>query len=330
MIKSRNSEDHLSKETVLSKIREIDIFSYYCSSFKELNVGFCSELREDSNPSVAISMFNGRLLYKDFGHPDHSFDCFKYVEYLYNCSFFEALKIIDNDFALNLHSNKAEMDFTRGVLVMRSSKKVFTKKVVIIKKKSRNWMQKDAKFWSKYLISKKTLRTFGVCPISHYWINENRFSCDLSYAYRIGKKYKIYSPYGEVKWSSNTTKKHIQGYSQCPERGDICIITSSLKDVMCLFEMGIPAIAMQSEMQMPGEETIKTLKERFKKVAVFYDNDFDNPNNPGQTMAAKICQKYYPLKNIVIPDLYQLKDPSDYVAHFGTFEGLRTLIRIQT
>jgi|TARA_B110000908_G_scaffold119844_1_gene140489 hypothetical protein len=329
MIKSRNSEDHLSKEMVLAKIREIDIFSYYCSSFKELGVGFCSELREDSRPSVTISMFNGRLLYKDFGHPDHSFDCFRYVEHSYNCSFFEALKIIDNDFALNLHSNKAEMDFTRGVLGMRSSKKVFTKKVVIIKKKSRDWMKKDAEFWSKYLISKKTLCIFDVQPISHYWINDSRISCNLSYAYKIGTKYKIYSPYEEVKWISNTNKKHIQGYNQCAKRGDLCIITSSLKDVMCLFEMGIPAIALQSEMQMPEEETIKELKTRFKKVAVFYDNDFDNVNNPGQSMASKICTKYH-LRNIVIPDLYEIKDPSDYIAHFGRVEGLQTLIKLQT
>ena len=329
MIKSRNSEDHLSKEMVLTKIREIDIFSYYCTSFKELGIKFCSELREDSTPSVSIIEWRGKLLYKDFGHPDHTFDCFKYIEHLFNCSFFEALKIIDNDFNLNLSSHKDAVAFTKGVMGMRTNKKVFTKKVVIIKKKSRNWMKKDADFWTKYLISKKTLRIFDVQPISHYWINDSRISCNLSYAYKIGTKYKIYSPYEEVKWISNTTKKHIQGYNQCAKGGDLCIITSSLKDVMCLFEMGIPAIALQSEMQMPSEETIKELKTRFKKVAVFYDNDFDNVNNPGQTMASKICTKYH-LRNIVIPDLYEIKDPSDYIAHFGRVEGLQTLIRLQT
>ena len=329
MIKSRNSEDHLSKEMVLTKIREIDIFSYYCTSFKELGIKFCSELREDSTPSVSIIEWRGKLLYKDFGHPDHTFDCFKYIEHLFNCSFFEALKIIDNDFNLNLSSHKDAVAFTKGVMGMRTNKKVFTKKVVIIKKKSRNWMKKDADFWTKYLISKKTLRIFDVQPISHYWINDTRISCNLSYAYKVGTKYKIYSPYEEVKWISNTTKKHIQGYNQCAKRGDLCIITSSLKDVMCLFEMGISAIALQSEMQMPSEETIKELKTRFKKVAVFYDNDFDNVNNPGQTMASKICTKYH-LPNIVIPDLYEIKDPSDYIAHFGRVEGLQTLIKLQT
>ena len=65
------------------------------------------------------------------------------------------------------------------------------------------------------------------------------------------------------------------------------------------------------------------------QVAIFYDNDFTNPNNPGQAMAAKICKEYYPMSNIIIPDEYKLKDPSDYIAHFKQTKGLQTLIDIQ-
>ena len=233
------------------------------------------------------------------------------------------------DFGLNLASNKSEMEFTKGYLGYRSSIRQVPKRVTIIRKKSRPWMKKDAEFWSKYLISKKTLIKFAVSPISHYWINESRFSCELSYAYKIGTKYKIYSPHDEVKWMSNTNSKQIQGYDQLPKQGDLCIITSSLKDVMCLFEMGIPAVAMQSEMRLPLRNQIEELKQRFKQVAIFYDNDFTNPNNPGQAMAAKICKEYYPIKNIVIPDEYGVKDLSDYIAKFKRTEGLKTLIDIQ-
>ena len=329
MIKSRSSDDVLTVERILSKISEVDIFAYYCNSFKELGRPFCSELRQDKKPGVSIVLWKGKLLYKDFAYPDHTFDCFGYVMAAYNVAFYSALRIIDNDFGLNLASRKQEMDFTRGYLGYRSNIKVEDKKVTVIKKKSRPWKRKDADFWSQYLISKKTLINFGVCPISHYWINDSRFTCKLSYAYKIGNKYKIYSPYDEVKWMSNTNAKQIQGYDQLPKTADLCIIASSLKDVMCLFEMGIPAVAMQSEMQLPLRKTIEELKERFKKVAVFYDNDFTNPNNPGQTMATKICKEYYPMKNILIPDHYGLKDPSDYIAHFKHTEGLQTLIDIQ-
>ena len=329
MIESRNSEIHLSKEMILDRISEVDIFAYYCSSFKQLGKPFCSELREDSKPGVNIVLWKNKLLYKDWAYPEHTFDCFGYVMAAYNVSFYSALRIIDNDFGLNLGSKKSEIDFTRGYLGYRSKIRVENKKVTVIKKKSRPWMVKDAKFWSQYLISKKTLIKFAVTPISHYWINDSRFTCKLSYAYKIGNKYKIYSPYEEVKWMSNTNSKQIQGYDQLPKQGDLCIITSSLKDVMCLFEMGIPAVAMQSEMRLPLRNQIEELKQRFKQVAIFYDNDFTNPNNPGQAMAAKICKEYYPMSNIIIPDEYKLKDPSDYIAHFKRTEGLQTLIDIQ-
>ena len=105
----------------------------------------------------------------------------------------------------------------------------------------------------------------------------------------VKKYYKIYSPY-EVKnkWLSNTKKTDIQGYNQLPNKGERLLITSSLKDVMCLHAAGYNAIAMQSEMQMPSEKLISELKERFNTIDILYDNDFNNVNNPGQTMARKI------------------------------------------
>ena len=54
-----------------------------------------------------------------------------------------------------------------------------------------------------------------------------------------------------------------------------------------------------------------------------YDNDFRSLENPGQTMALKICEKFK-YSNIVIPDHYGCKDPSDLVkAH-----GLQPLIQL--
>lgn len=326
MIKSRQSEDHLSKDMILSRIREIDIFSYYCPSFRKLGVKFCSELRDDKSPSVSIVIWQNRLLYKDFGYPEHTFDCFSYVMKKYNCGFYDALRIIDNDFGLNLSSFKDTIGFSMGAPGIKTDRKVEQKRVVIIRKKRRKWMQKDADFWSKFFIGKKTLIKFDVCPISHYWINEKRFSCNLSYAYRIGKKYKIYSPYEDIKWISNTTRRHVQGYVQLPDRHDICVVTSSLKDVMSLYELGIPAIALQSEMQMPDKALVHELQERFGVIALFYDNDFDNVNNPGQTMANKIIREFPNFVNIVLPEQYGVKDLSDYIAKYQSTSVINALV----
>jgi len=111
MITKRNSNDYLHTETILEKITEYDIFRYYCPNFIKLSLKFCSDLRKDNTPSVSIINWNGKLLYKDFGNSDHTFDCFNYIRYKYNCSFIDALRIIDCDFKLGLASKKEVIKF---------------------------------------------------------------------------------------------------------------------------------------------------------------------------------------------------------------------------
>ena len=73
-------------------------------------------------------------------------------------------------------------------------------------------------------------------------------------------------------------------------------------------------------MHGPSEDTIQEAQARFEEVIVLYDNDFDNPRNPGQTMAVKICKKYG-LDNIVIPSYYRSKDISDLIRDHGLQEA---------
>ena len=328
MINSRSSQDHLHTDVILGKITEYDIFMYYCPSFKKLGKKFCSELRKDRTPTASIVMWNGNLLYKDFGHPDHTFNCFGYVQIKYNCTFIDALKIIDCDFNLKLSNKKEESLFTMGYLGCRRKQPKFIEKPTIIKKKRRTWNKKDANFWRKYLVSKKILNTFAVEPISHFWVNNNRFTCkSITYAFKFKNRYKIYSPYEEKnKWLSNTKKTDVQGYNQLPDKGERLIITSSLKDVMCLYAAGYHSIAMQSEMQIPDKKLISELKEKFNTIEILYDNDFDKTNNPGQTMAKKICN-LYGFKNIYLPDELRSKDPSDLVNTVGNFNKLKEILK---
>ena len=170
---------------------------------------------------------------------------------------------------------------------------------------------------------------FGVQPIDYFWINEARYRCHTpSYVYNINGRYKVYRPFEtEGKWYSNTSKDDIQGWRQLKDNGDIVILASSLKDVMCLNVLGYEAIALQSEMQMPSEELIKQLSERFTVVAVLYDNDFEKDANPGQTMANKICSEFN-LINIILPAHYKSKDISDLMRDHGV-EVAEKIVKIQ-
>jgi len=331
MIKARSSDDYLHTDVILREISEYDIFVYYCPSFKQLGKPFCSELRQDRKPTASIVSWKGYLLYKDFGCSEHSFSCFRYVMYKYTCDFISALKIIDCDFNLNLNSRKEETLFTMGVMGLRQKQPRILETLTIIKKKRRPFSEEDGKFWSKYFISKKILVRFGVEPISHYWVNQNRFSCkSITYAFKLGKRFKIYAPLElDYKWSSNTKSTDIQGFKQLPNTGKQLFLTSSLKDVMCLYAAGYNAVAFQSEMQNPDEKLIKDLHDRFEELVVFYDNDYDNENNPGQTMARKICEKFN-LRNICIPNKYRSKDPSDLVKNVGSLNILKHIIHEKT
>jgi hypothetical protein len=118
----------------------------------------------------------------------------------------------------------------------------------------------------------------------------------------------------------------VQGYNQLPNKGERLIITSSLKDVMCLNIAGYHSIALQSEMQIPEEKLISELENRFTTIDILYDNDFDKVSNPGQTMAAKICD-LYGFKNICIPDKFKSKDPSDLVDKVGNLTELKNILK---
>ena len=324
MIQARKSDEYLDRDVVLSKVSEYQIFKYFCRNFKEIGVKFCSDLREDKSPTVDISLIGRKLLYKDFGYPDHTFDCFSYVAYKYNTNFYGALIHIDGCFGLGLHTGVR----VKGLIPEVGQPILREKKRSEIKVRVRDWNKKDADYWSQFHISKKLLLTFDVQPITHYWINELRFSCDsISYRYRFDCGYKIYRPLErDFKWSSNVGMECLQGYSQLPESGETLFFTSSLKDIMCLAVLGYPSLALQSEMLVPSEGTIEEAQARFKEVIVLYDNDFENSNNPGQTMAVRICKKYG-LDNLVIPSYYRSKDISDLIRDHGLEEAKNVITR---
>ena len=325
MIESRSSDAYLTKDSILCKISEYDIFRHYCHSFKEFGEKFCSELREDKSPTCSIIPWKGKVIYKDFGNGE-SHDCFSYVQVKYNLTFSEAMRVIDNDFGLGLQSGviiKNELAITYG------TQEVIEKRPTKLSKRARPWSKEDKIFWTQFHITKELLVKFDVQPIDYFWINEARYVCHTpSYVYNINGHYKIYRPYEtEGKWYSNTSKDDIQGWKQLSDNGDIVILASSLKDVMCLNVLGYEAIALQSEMQMPDKELIEKLRKRFDVVAVLYDNDFGKETNPGQTMANKICAEFN-LINIILPAHYKSKDISDLMKDHGV-EIAKRIVSIQ-
>lgn len=104
----------LSKELILSRISEEQIFEHYGVPIQKGL--FCSKLRNDKNPTVSLYRNKrGRLIIKDFGSTFCS-DCFGYVQELFQVSYYTALQIIANDFNLvsrpKLKKHKQELEYS--------------------------------------------------------------------------------------------------------------------------------------------------------------------------------------------------------------------------
>jgi hypothetical protein len=136
----------------------------------------------------------------------------------------------------------------------------------------------DKRYWKQFHISLDTLKRFNVFSIKYFLCNRvvrGTYKEDSPmYAYKVYDRFKIYRPLASkyTKWRTNLTNRHVQGLAELPqEGGDLLIITKSLKDVMCLYEMGFNAIAASSETTFIPEDILQSLRSKWKHIVILYD-----------------------------------------------------------
>ena len=301
----------ITKEDILSSIDEYTLFCKYLGNFKIGSV-INSPFRKDSNPSFCVyySKKFDKLFFTDYGTKD-SGDIFVLVQKLYNISNTESIKKIASDIG-------KEITITINNKTNYKNERKYNQSTINNIGVVRQEFQKiDFNYWDQYSISEKTLKKFKVNSIQYYlqngivkgiWKEENPI-----YSYKIFDKFKIYRPLGNkyIKWRCNTTKEDIQGYEQLPKKGNLLIITKSLKDVMVLYEFGINAIAPSSESTTLPDEAIKALKSRFKTLLSLYDRDV-----AGMNYSRKMMLKHQ-INPFFINKKWKSKDVSDFVKDHG-------------
>ena len=316
-----NIDQDISLANIMSLVTNYDMFKYYIPSFKKVNVQFCSELREDKRPSCVIAkMPSGMLIYKDFSTGD-KYTSVRYVQDKYGISYDKALKMIASDFKLR-HKNNLETLLTR--------KKVITEKLnqipssnYDIKISSIPYTRNGLMYWQEFGISALTLEKFGVRQISHFNIESVQYPIgnDIAFAYCFGDyKYKLLRPKQDRarKWRSNATPDIVQGKRQLAPKGELLIVTKSLKDVMVLHELGYHSIAPQSENTELPEKAIPWLKDRWDNIVIYYDND-----EAGIRAAKRYSEKWG--VSYVHNDMDKPKDISDYYKKYGKASAIKLL-----
>ena len=143
-------------------------------------------------------------------------------------------------------------------------------------------------------------------------------------ANKVYNHFKIYKPLADkyTKWRNNLTELDIQGFKQLPKTGDILIITKSMKDVMCLYEMGIPAISPSSESTFIPNKILEQLKKRFKRIIILFDRD-----EAGVKYLRKISLKTG-LEGMLVHKKFKAKDISDAIKANG-FEKVKNWLTKQ-
>lgn len=308
-IKQQN--DIITLDDILSKVTEYDIYSRYIGHFK-IGLIYNSPFRKDKNPSFGIfySKKSGRLLFKDHGTGECG-DVIKFVSlYTGITNYNDILNRIVKD--LNITNNT----------VLKASKEYKIPTETVIGVVRQDWTDVDKQYWSQFGITIDTLKKFNVSSIKYYLCNGivKAIYKDTNpmYAYKVYNHFKIYRPLADkyTKWRNNLTEIDIQGYEQLPESGNLLIITKSLKDVMCLYEMGYTAISPSSESTFIPDKVLKQLKKRFKRILICFDRDASGVKN-----MRKISLKTG-LNGFLVHKKYKSKDISDAIKNNG-FEEIK-------
>lgn len=279
----------LDTVTIESKISQLDIFRYYCKPFTELDVNFLSELRKDNNPSARIRYSNNSYWYKDFGEVGRPINCYEYIMRKYGVTFNECLHLINNDFDLKIVPPTAEPSLGYvGVKVSQetlSQLQVNRKKDIKILKQTKGFSRSELNWWKQFGWTQQLLNFYDVisCQLVVIHINGDEIvfkynPSDPIYIFDYNKNIKqrkMYRPLSSNwKWFATSHISNIvQGYKQLDKSGNICIITSSLKDVGTLRNIGYNAVAPSSENTLLKKEQINDLQKRFKKLVCYLDND---------------------------------------------------------
>lgn len=329
MFFSEGINTSLNIDYILSQTSEENIIKYYFNITK-IPCVINSPLRKENKPSFGLYYSKRGIAYTDF-KTDENGGLFDLIQKYFNLSHYEALEKINND--LNeigyCKSNSPKNYYTKN------NSNIYERKNSNIKVKIREFNDYDLKFWSDFGISKKYLEFGNIFAISKIFIYKEDSNYILpadKYAYvyvefKDGvETLKIYQPFSEnFKWINNHNNSIWDLWDKLPNKCEEIIIASSRKDALCIWEnLEIPSTSLQGEGYIPKESVINQLKEKCNILYCFYDNDFDKEINYGLEASNNMCEMFN-LKQLIIPDIYQTKDPSDLYKKYGKEEFIKII-----
>lgn len=314
---------YITKEEILEKITQESIMERYFPYNINYNKTYCNPFRTDKSPGCTFKYDKDkRLLFIDWSKRK-SYDCFEVCKHVLSSDMHNILKRISRDFNLSTNSFK-DINKVRKTKVYKKKQQVnvnsFSLKTEIFDK----WTTKSLVYWWQFGIEEEDLLRFNVIPCYKAYLGDYRVwtysERNPMYRYKTEKGIQIYRPKAskiQGRFTQNLPPNHVLGLEQLPEKGEVLFITSSYKDVMVLYKLGLPAICPIGESGIIDENILNDLKLRFSKIIINFNND-----EAGIEGTERLLKLHPSFEFFYTEDE---KDPADYVREYG-YVKLKELI----
>lgn len=293
-----------------------NLFRYFLKEPKLSNKNYSAPYREDSNPSYQLKKFeeSGNWKGKDWSLDEKFHDVFELAKRVFKSETFEEVldKLEQETPKIKkwLESRVSEDDSDDVTEGENEQDDSYNSSKVC------NQMHRRAlNYWKKEGISEDTLNHYNVEQLS--WYSNKGYEFHLTVGVKFAFKYspvegwqKVYQPLKKPKCfylsKSDRDLDYIFGLDQLPAKGEILVITGGEKDVMSLYEAGLPAVCGMSESTGLKEETMKQLRSRFRDIVVMFDND------EAGNMYSKGFSKEFGIVRVQLPDMDGVKDVTEW------------------
>lgn len=297
----------IDRKVLFETFSQEEIMEYYFGEPVKLKRAYKNPFRDDkSAKNYFFYKTNGQLVFMDFavGKPLSCID----------------MANLRQDRELSYQDIYYEMSGL-GTLNMPKPTIKFDKDDVlnetVIKVEVMPYSKKDLEFWAQFNITLDILKHFNVRRVNRAWINGQlrymNVDSDPCYRYIEGDRIKLYRPLNKAMKFRNNYIHDFEGYSLLSYVGKTVVITKSMKDIMTLYSLGIPAISPKSETSTLNSDIMETLLANYQNVFLWYDAD-----KTGEDRSQAIYEEYKDRGiKLARHDKELGKDPSDIVKNHG-------------
>lgn len=306
---------YITINDILSKISQESIMERYFPYSIKKGKQYRNPFRNDRNPGCTFKYDRkGKLIFVDWSKRE-SYDCFKVCQLQNRLdNMREVLLKINRDFNQNPNSFKKKQN--KSIFISDKPNFVkasnFTLKVEIFDK----WTKNSLTYWWSYGFTEEDLNYFKVIPCYKAYLGDFKtWTYSLKepmYRYDFKEGKQIYRPLSKKgRFTQNLPPNFLMGLEQLPDKGNILFITSSYKDVITLYKVGLNAVAPIGESGIIDPKLLDDLEKRFEKIVILFNNDEAGISGTEKLLKERPNYEYYFLS---------LKDPSDLVKERGYLE----------